>query len=622
MAAAPAMHPGENSPRLEAIILDGSACCDVDWSRYLKRVEELVTTLLSISIASAEPEIPFRFGVARGRQLVHFTQVLADDTQGTTWSSELCQVMELLQLPVGVEPGVMALQSLKSRVGDAWPMHATVFITSAGSRSLEARLLDTVISSVPAVDLELLVVPDGIAQRPFNLDIELILLQANRPLKISVLETSPWDWSMERFNERRRIEFGLEVNSCSVLCTARPAVVTTQLPYQLEACSCHGEIIHNPVIVHEPVASENTDIRRCPCSGLALDGRDVNSVVIIGRVRWPSHLCSVHDVMAVDGGDSFRYQAIKSSSRGGKEDTSHGSLLHASRRVKLSEIPLVALLGDPWIVSANMTSLEALPIRFTCLARQLHDEQHGLVCTINLASLLRRPQRSGFASRSFAAFSRVVLLPQGAPHTTLLLKFLAVASPLIATPAEEMEMPTNRASAVATDHGEEQLVAGALKAIIAATDLYPLDKCLGGDGAAASACLLRSSPSQRIYPRPSLSATMPLRSEELPLEPESCNLFLSACDPLASSCGHSYHVATHRCFGGMMMGQPSIGSKETPHEADFDVSPIATSKLKSCARQSVQVEGHHVLVQSRGRPPAQQKPKKRMQRIVIAGEPH
>jgi hypothetical protein len=164
--------------RVEAIIVDGSIPEQTDWPRYAKRVAELLISLLSVATASGERVMPFRVGVACGRQLVHFSAVPSNDTRGARWTAELQHIIGLLSRPASPEPGALALQALPSRAAPTWPTDGVVFVTPAGSRSLDPLLLGQVLSSTPGLDLELLVVPDGAASQPVRLSNNLILLQA------------------------------------------------------------------------------------------------------------------------------------------------------------------------------------------------------------------------------------------------------------------------------------------------------------------------------------------------------------------------------------------------------------------------------------------------------------
>ena len=114
--------------RDELILIDGTSVASTDWSVYRRRVEELLRALIAnAAAASCEPAVPFLIGVAHGAHLAHVTSCNPSlEQHGPFWKSELERVAALLaQGPVGIEPGVLALQSLSTG-----PLHRAVFVLS------------------------------------------------------------------------------------------------------------------------------------------------------------------------------------------------------------------------------------------------------------------------------------------------------------------------------------------------------------------------------------------------------------------------------------------------------------------------------------------------------------
>lgn len=478
--------------RLEAIIIDGSIPVSTDWPRYAKRVVELLSSLLSVAAASGESVMPFRMGVARGRQLVHFTEVPATDTRGARWTAELQHIKSLLSRPACPEPGALALQALPSRAAQAWPMNGIVFVAPAGSRSLDPLLLGQVLSSTPGLDLELLVVPDGAASQPVSLGTNLILLQASFPLKVSLLDEETWDWSLRRLVERQRVHLDLELGAeVSISCTICPASLPLQPAYDLEACNCHSAILSPPPLLSssmQTAESESAGPKRCPCSKLALDKQDLSRVTAVGRLVWPGPLAQ----FALGGRDAPTRQSAWSLSGYNGLDAPQAwpVALEALSRIQLECLPLISLRGDPWILSADVASMNAQPGMLASLARQLHESKQGLVCALRRRDSLRDHGRYGWMARLLAGVSRVVLLPQGPPHMMLLLKALSTTPQLTHASSGELG-----ATASAGDPDEHHLVAVALQGLDTSFELCAPEWWQAEEGAAAVArCLSTTEP--------------------------------------------------------------------------------------------------------------------------------
>jgi hypothetical protein len=520
--------------RLEAVIVDGSIAESTDWPRYAKRVVELLSSLLSVATASGEPVMPFRIGVARGRQLVHLTEVPATDTRGTRWTAELQHAKDLLSRPASSEPGALALQALPSRAARAWPMNGVVFVTPAGSRSLDPHLLGQVLSSTSGLDLELLVVPDGAASQPVSLGTSLILLQASFPLKVGLLDEETWDWSLRRLVERQRVHLGLELGAeVSISCTLCPASLPLQPAYELEVCNCHSAILSPPAHLSLSMHTEPACPKRCPCSKLALDQQDLSKVTAVGPLVWPGSLARF-----AQGGPELppRHSAWASSGYDAL-DAPHDrqawpATLEALNRILLERLPLISLRGDPWILSADVSSMNAQPGLLASLARQLHQSKQGLVCALRRRDALRDDGRCGWMARSLAGVSRVVLLPQGPPFTMLLLKALSTTPQLTHASSSEAELGAN---ASACDPDEKRLVATALSGLDASDELCAPEWWQAEEGAAVVARRLsttdthptmgESAPAWRGAGAPSMHRAQP--APRVPWTPPCCGLMAS-----------------------------------------------------------------------------------------------
>jgi hypothetical protein len=318
--------------------------------------------------------------------------------------------------------------------------------------------------------------------------------QANFPLKVSLLDEESWDWSLRRLVERQRVYLGLDLGAeLSIACALCPASLPLQPAHDLEACNCHSAILSPPPLLSvamQPAASEVAGPKRCPCSKLALDKQDLSKVTAVGPLVWPGLLAYFTQGGHEAPPRNFApwappvYPGLESPH--GDSQSWHASL-EALNRIPLKSLPLISLRGDPWILSADDTSMNAQPGVLSSLARQLHESKQGLVCALRGRDAFRDEGRYGWMARSLAGLSRVILLPQGPPHTILLLKALSTTPQLTHASSAEAELGTN---ASAGDPHEEALVAVALQGLDTSDELCASEWWHAEEGAAVVArCL-------------------------------------------------------------------------------------------------------------------------------------
>jgi len=472
--------------RTEVIVVDGSISAATDWAMYLKRVDGLLTATLAASTASGEPTMPFRIGVAQGKRLAHFTGPLAAaESHGPRWSSELQHILGLLSRPVGLDPGVLALQALPTLQRVVRPAGTVVFVTPAGSRSLQPHLLAQVLASSPELELEILVVTDGATSAPVSLQTDLILLQARYPLKVGLLEQSDWDWSTRKLVERQRLALRLCVGpSLTLSCVAQPACLVLQQAYDLQACNCHGAILSPPLQLVLPSAPSTSGggVKCCPCTNLPMDRDDLHPVTSIGHMLWPGALAQITRRRETD-------PAMLQASAGAERDVqgaqANSSSLTVLTRIGLEDLAVSSLCGDPWTVTADTAGMDTEPGLLACLSQQLHSQQQGLICRLRVQA--QADDGRSEAGRSLASLARVVLLPQGPPHRTLLMKGLLTAPPVPCASNDE-EDAAMRGETLQCDPEEERRV-------LAALDEFDVSDHLGltptEDGAAVAVLCLR-----------------------------------------------------------------------------------------------------------------------------------
>ena len=484
--------------RDELILIDGTSVASTDWSVYRRRVEELLRALIaSAAAASCEPAVPFLIGVAHGAHLAHVTSCNPSlEQHGPFWKSELERVAALLaQGPVGIEPGVLALQSLSTG-----PLHRAVFVAPSGSRSLEPRVLGHALSGMPGFALEVLVVPDGALTQPVTLQTDLILLQASHPLQVSLLEEGAWAWSARRLVERQQTQVGLELGDATLLtCVARPSVLATETAQDLRACVCHSAMLDGPRPA-APSLGSGQHPPVCPRSKLPLDNRDIYIVGCVGCTLWPASLAPA-------------VRATNANMMGpapGVNERALPSIVPLSR-IRLERVPLTSLYGEPWLVTADPASLHPMAHGlFQALASKLHESKQGIVCRI----------RAGDAASHSSLASRpppqAVLLPQGPPHLSLVLKAFVPASQLPSTPPHALF--------AAGGGGQDELPAQAKEQVASALAQYGIDDFPNdspvGDGAKVAAMALRSDRHYAPHPVASSAGDSSMRrSVGMPLAP-------------------------------------------------------------------------------------------------------
>eukprot|EP00965_Chrysotila_dentata_P211005 6186225-Pleurochrysis_carterae.AAC.3 len=408
-----------------AIFLDGS-----EQHRYVQGIRDAIFSLLCLTISQDESAIPYHLAVVHGKHVVHCTSAeQLKDRRASSWAREMMMVMKALQWADGAacsEPAIFALPALFELFSGTWNFgnHVT-WLMPHGSRSLDHRLLPTALSSASGWELSIYVLPISASHdRASALTSELILLQASFSFNVSSLDEDPQAWAARKVALAQRIDVVLKLgNNQALSLSAVPSMLHQEAACNVLTCQCHGVPFDSKMRAlftrDAPSQDASSGYSKCPITRMELDERDIQRIGIIGDFIWPTPLLLPHSSLPRKGGFHANAGAVDCLQ------------LIVRSRIPLSLLSLSTLFGESWQVSASNEAVH-IPAGFCSLrglASVLHTNGEALLCEGNL-------QRADPTSRPTGAFatlahSALVLIPQGLPHSTLLLKAIASASQIL-----------------------------------------------------------------------------------------------------------------------------------------------------------------------------------------------
>ena len=237
-------------------------------------------------------------------------------------------------------------------------------------------------------------------------------------------------WATAYHARRQSVNIDLSWGRGLICLQALPSLLHEELATDVAACSCHGTPLdgsrRDGALVTEPgparpARAGAAPAQRCPISHLDLDRRDIQQVGFVSHFSWPRSLAA--------NAAEIEAEVVVPADEGDATQPPHLTLAVVSR-VRLHDLSFATLFGYPWEVSSVAEAIEDTGGTLRALAMRLHEAGEALLCR---ALSWRHFQPAHRLPSNMAALlhRHFVLLPQGAPHASLLLKCVGSAAQIV-----------------------------------------------------------------------------------------------------------------------------------------------------------------------------------------------